>query len=50
LNDDKEEGRMNKIGPFAAVLKHMVGADYWFSPEKIEVTKKKFKEIEEIGK
>jgi len=34
----------------AGMIKGMVGADKYFAPDKIEDTKKKFKEIEEIGK
>jgi len=51
LENEKTEGRFNQINPFmAGLVKQLVSADKYFSPDKIEDTKKKFKVIEEIGK
>lgn len=47
LNDEKDEGRISKM-PDA--WKNMLHFSEWFAPEKIERTRKVFKEFEEIAK
>jgi len=47
LSDEKDEGRISKMTPERRKMRHF---DEWFAPEKIEGTRKMFKEFEEIAK
>jgi len=46
LSDEKDEGRISHLSQ----LKNLWHFDEWFAPEKIEGTRKMFKEFEEIAK